>query len=220
MYILLPSSELKSVGGAALNPLQDELSSYRSILSNELQLSPATNLSKSSINSELIHKLNKEISDHSKLLPAWERYQGVVYRFLNLTKNDPLELIHICSPYLGIAAANSNIPNYKLSFNSSVGNIGKLSNFWSKNLPHHTIFSQEGVFLDLLTQSQRSLITYPKGSIVYQIDFLANDRKLIGHLGKETKGRFLREFINYELPLNKLQSLATLHNATITLKRF
>ena len=94
-----------------------------------------------------------------------------------------------------------------------------LSTFWSKNLPFHEIFSKEGVFLDLLTNSQRLLFSYPLGSIVYQVDFLNKDRKLIGHLGKETKGRFVRDFINYELELNKLESLATHSNAKITLKK-
>jgi cytoplasmic iron level regulating protein YaaA (DUF328/UPF0246 family) len=220
MYILLPASEAKAVGGALMNPLQDNLTVFRNIISNELLLSPATNLSKNPITSELFHLLNSKIAESTELMPVWERYQGVVYRFLNLSKSDPLDLLYICSPYLGIAAANSNIPNYKLSYTSSVGQIGKLSNFWSKNLPLHEIFPKESVFLDLLTNSQRLLFSYPPGSIVYQIDFLNKDRKLIGHLGKQSKGIFLRQFINYDLSLSKLKSLATLSNAKITVKRF
>ena len=220
MYILLPASEAKATGGTLLNPLQDKLTVFRSMISNELLLSSATNLSKNPVNAQISHKLNSEISNSAELMPVWKRYQGVVYHFLNLTESDPLDLIHICSPFLGIAVANSNIPNYKLSFTSSVGQIGMLSAFWSKNLPFHEIFSKEGVFLDLLTNSQRLLFSYPLGSIVYQVDFLNKDRKLIGHLGKETKGRFVRDFINYELELNKLESLATHSNAKITLKKF
>ncbi len=220
MYILLPSSEAKALSGTSMQPLQDELTPFRKILSNELLYFNATNLSKNSKNAGKIHKLNSEISNSDQLMPVWQRYQGVVYRNLNLTQKDPLDLIYICSPYLGIAPANSNIPNYKLSFASDVGHIGRLSNFWAKNLSSHPILSKEGVFIDLLTNSQRLILPFPLGSTVYQVDFLNNDRKLIGHLGKETKGKFLREFLNYDLSLNKLKTLANQGNAKITIKRF
>jgi cytoplasmic iron level regulating protein YaaA (DUF328/UPF0246 family) len=220
MYILLPSSEAKAIGGTSMQPLQDELTPFRNILSNELLHSKATNLSKNPNNAEFIHKLNSEISSSDQLMPIWQRYQGVVYRNLNLTINDPLDLIYLCSPYLGIAAANTNIPNYKLSFNSNIGDIGKLSNFWAKNLSSHKILSKEGVFLDLLNNSQRLILPYPLGSTVYQVDFLSNDRKLIGHFGKAIKGKFLRDFLSYDLSLSMLDTLTSLSNAKLTIKRF
>ena len=192
MYYLLPSSESKVEQGFPGLIQDDGLLKPRHVIADKLAKSNAINIS---IDHLKYHDINKSIIYNNNLLPAWQRYNGVVYKYLNLSTKLPLENILICSPFMGLVCAVNLVPNYKLGFDSRIEGIGKLSNFWKKNLASHTVLNIPATFVDLLTKNQRKIIPYPPGSTVYHIDFLDKDRNLIGHFGKEMKGTFLRKLL-------------------------
>lgn len=203
MYYLIPSSESKVEQGFPGNIQDDGLLKARLDIAENLYKSNAINIS---INHTKYHAINKSIILNNNLLPAWQRYNGVVYKYLKLSPELPLTNILICSPFMGLVSAEKLVPNYKLGFDSKIDGIGKLSNFWNKNLSAHTVLKQPETFVDLLTKNQRKIIPYPLGSTVYFVDFLDKDKNLIGHLGKETKGKFLRKLLDESDKINFLDT--------------
>jgi hypothetical protein len=141
------------------------------------------------------------IDGDAPLLPAWRRYSGVVWDFL-----DPHTLaagartrILVPSALYGVTTAQDAIADYRLGMQSSLPGIGNLARFWRMNLTRVVRAHAHGArVVDLLTAEHRGAIEWRGFGPVVRVDFLqANGGGAAGHVAKATKGRFARHVIDH-----------------------
>lgn len=224
MLVVLPPSETKVSGGAPgsqldlgglrtpeLNPLRErllfalvELSSDPERAMKALKLGP-----KGSFEVER----NREVLS-TPVLPALERYTGVVYDAVGATawsaKDWDYASAHVgvFSALFGLLAARDLIPAYRLSFDSRL-EIGRLPALYA---PYHKALwdSVSDFVLDLRSEGYRSLAPLPAGSGVFVALVKPGPRGArtsLGHHNKPVKGRLVAELVGTRASISSLADL-------------
>jgi uncharacterized protein len=195
MYILLPPSEGKNdaPGRGVFSDRHPELlEAARPVLRHLKKLKagerPKFYGVKDLEKARAAHKLNLGVTE-APVLPAVERYTGVVYDHIGLDSiacgPRAKKRILVVSGLFGLLHGTDGIPRYKQPINPW------LTRYWkSINGERLQSIAKGAPVLDLLSQSYQKAVDYP-GRIV--IDFrVQGGKKAAGHFGKAIKGRFVR----------------------------
>lgn len=202
MFILIPPSE-----GKATNPenhtkgkLSSTLIKDNKVIQTHLKSLSPTELqkfysAKTPEKASTFHTLNLK-ANTNPLLPAIERYTGVVYQHLDYPglkqKAYARKKLLFISAYWGLLPAGEPIPNYKLPINTW------LTKYWRDiNTARLNALAKGKPVLNLLSQSYAKTIEYDN---LIAVDFkLAGGKKSAGHFGKAIKGKFLRFLIENKI---------------------
>jgi cytoplasmic iron level regulating protein YaaA (DUF328/UPF0246 family) len=130
-------------------------------------------------------------------LPAWKRYTGVVWEFL-----DPATLpaaarrrIVVASGLLGLVRADDPTPDYRLKMGASLQPLGKLSTWWRSEVSAAlNTAARRKVVIDLLPKEHRAAWT-PHRVQGFSISLVDPSGKPGGHFAKAAKGRLARALL-------------------------
>lgn len=131
------------------------------------------------------------------VLPAWQRYTGVVWDHL-----DPATLpaaarkqIVVVSGLLGLVRGDDPVPDYRLKMGASLPPLGKLSTWWREAITEQvTRLAQRRVVIDLLPQEHRGALVLD-GLDGISIALIDPSGKPGGHFAKAAKGELARALL-------------------------
>ncbi len=210
MLVLLPPSETKRAGGsgafrptslrhaAELGPGRERVRAALEALSaDEEAAAKALKLGVKN-RDELLH--NRKL-DRSGVLPAIERYTGVLYDALDVATLDADarswidEHVLVQSALFGLLAAGDPIPAYRLSAGSRLPELGvPLKRLWRE--AHERIdWDAAGLVLDLRSQDYGSLAPLPDGvGCFLHVAQRGADGEVraLNHFNKAAKGDLVR----------------------------
>jgi uncharacterized protein len=218
MLVLLPPSETKRSGGepgtsldlGALSfPAQHEvrgtlLRDLMELSADEAQALRALKLGPKG-GPEVAR--NRELRQ-SPLLPALERYTGVLFDALGLeslnSKGLAWVMAHggVFSALFGLIRASDRIPAYRLSFDSALAGES-LASRWGQ-VADALWTEVPGFVVDLRSEGYRKLAPVPHGQGVYVAlvsEGPPGQRQAVGHANKSLKGQLVRALAESEAQL-------------------
>lgn len=151
------------------------------------------------------------------MLPAWQRYTGVVWEHL-----DPATLpaaarrrITVVSGLLGLVRADDPIPDYRLKMGARLAPMGLVSRWWNPLLsPALGRIAAKRFVIEMLANEQRAAIE-PHPGRGATVKLLERSGASGGHGAKAAKGRLARHLLIGEVadataahdPLAELEAL-------------
>lgn len=211
MLLLLPPSETKRDGGTTDDALDLARLSFPELSPQRRKaLAGLRKLSRNATQSAAALKLgpkqsfeidrNRAIST-SPLLPALERYTGVLYDGLDTPTLTPEQRafagrhVAIHSALFGLLSADDQIPAYRLSHDSRLPELS-LRSLWRPAITG-VLESRGGVILDLRSEAYASLGPAPSGSWYLRVvsEGSGGRRVALSHFNKKAKGEFTRAVI-------------------------
>ena len=214
MLLLLPPSETKRDGGIEGSSLDLWQLGYWALTPQRKTVVAAlTRLSRSVSASTAALGLGKtqrfEIDRNrtimsSPLLPALDRYTGVIYDALDAETLSPeardfaSDHLVIGSALFGLLRANDGIPAYRLSHDSRLPGIS-LRALW-REVVSAELEQRSGFMLDLRSEAYSALGPAPirEGSYYLRVLSEAEDgrRTALSHFNKKAKGEFTRAILD------------------------
>lgn len=212
MLILLPPSETKREGGVdgtrlALRELSfPELGAVRrTALSalEELSRDPAAAASALKLGATQAHETerNRRIR-RSPVLPALERYDGVLYDALDVGTLPPAALgfahehVAIASALFGLTRALDAIPAYRLSADSRLPGV-PLKKLWAPAVSA-AVKQERGLLLDLRSEAYAALGPMPDREDAVFVRVVSDEggrKRALNHFNKAGKGRLVRAML-------------------------
>ncbi|MCU1484614.1 MAG: hypothetical protein JWN67_1360 [Actinomycetia bacterium] len=133
-------------------------------------------------------------------LPAWRRFTGVVWEHLDPATLPPSARRRIVVPsaQLGLVRGDDQVPDFRLKFSVSAGELGRLDRWWRKELTE-ALARTRGPIVDLLPNEHAAALDL--GSLgrrrrVVRVSFLAADGAgAAGHAAKAVKGSLARAIL-------------------------
>jgi len=218
MLVLLPPSEGKETPSAGkrldLDTLSfPSLSSTRVDVLDALQRLCAGPAAKARTALGISARQDAELERNRSLLtapaaPAGEVYSGVLYDALGLATLDARARrraagdIAICSALFGLLRVTDRIPAYRLSGDTTLPRIGRLTGVWRDPLADAIrTAAGRGVVLDLRSSAYVALGPVPdelaeRTAIVRVFQEKASKRTIVSHHNKATKGRIVRSLLS------------------------
>lgn len=212
MLILLPPSETKRDGGAPGTRLDlaslsfPELGDVRRVVADALgELCRDEELAARvlKLGPKLVGEIarNRELAE-SPLLPAIDRYDGVLYDALDAASltADAREFAHrhlaIASALFGLTRALDPIPAYRLSADSRLPGLS-LKRAWADGVARE-IAASAGLVLDLRSEAYAALGPLAhRGDAVF-VRVVSDDggrKRALNHFNKAGKGRLVRSLL-------------------------
>lgn len=140
-------------------------------------------------------------ADSAATLPAWQRYTGVVWDFLEPTTLTPEQrrAILVPSALYGLTTADDVIADYRLTMNVSLPGVGNLGRFWTGRLTEEVgRLARRAHVVDLLPNEHAGAIDFARTRGVLHVAFLgASGGGAAGHVAKSVKGRFARHLVDH-----------------------
>lgn len=211
MIVVLPPSETKRDGGAegsaldlaalsfpSLSPRRREaLSALRALSRN--RAASVTALGLSAAQAAEVDR-NRAVRS-SPLLPAIERYTGVLYDGLavqgwdDAMREHAARILVIQSALFGPIGALDPIPAYRLSHDSRLPEL-PLKKHW-REPSTAALATHAGLVVDLRSEVYAALGPAPKGSVYVRVVTEGADgrRKALSHFNKKAKGEFARALV-------------------------
>jgi cytoplasmic iron level regulating protein YaaA (DUF328/UPF0246 family) len=211
IWILLPPSERKAPGGdgrfdpgdgtfGALGPYRRAVAAALAALPGPAAarltgLSGARGVDAASANGTLVE---------APVLPAWERYQGVVWDHLDAGSlrgpaHTRARRVLVPSAVGGLWALSDPVPDYKLKMAATLPGIGSVTAHWRSALPE-ALWSivGRGTVVDMLpSEHRRALPLHAAAGRVVRVDFVtAAGTGAAGHAAKAAKGRLARHLLD------------------------
>jgi cytoplasmic iron level regulating protein YaaA (DUF328/UPF0246 family) len=227
MLILLPPSETKRVGGPEGTCLDYAALSWpeltrqrRAAVEGVRKLS--RNLTAATAALRVGPSLTEEVTRNrailtSPVLPAIDRYEGVLYEALDaatLTAEQRAfagRHVAIASAAFGLTAALDPIPAYRLSHDSRLPGIS-LARLWRQPLSH-LLAATGGLLLDVRSEAYAGLGPLPVREDAVFVRVVSEDgsgrRRALNHFNKSGKGAFVRQLIGDGLDHPDVRSLLT-----------
>ena len=211
--ILLPPSEGKAEGGRARSAWKPDggtfgrsLGDHRAQIAKRLVTLKGGDATLLGVKGD--HLLRAQRANRSlvgaPILPAWQRYTGVVWDHLDIAsmtaprRNRALANIVVVSGLLGLVRAAEPVPDYRLKMGARLAPLGTLSKWWQ---PHVSQALEDWagslVIVDLLTQEHRAALDRRLAESTTWIRVSLNERSGAagGHDAKAAKGRLARHLI-------------------------
>ena len=205
-YILLPPSESKAVGGetgvvggpfaATMRRSHEQIRrELRSILrANE----PGVLERVLGVRGPLLERATAAtkalLAGKAPLMPAWQRYEGVVWTYLepaSLAASERARLL-IPSGLYGLNAAEDLIPDYRLTMKVSLGAVGNVATFWRPAITR-ALTALDRPIISLLPKEHEHAIdteALRAAGPYHSIRFLQADGEgVAGHDAKAVKGK-------------------------------
>jgi uncharacterized protein len=131
------------------------------------------------------------------VLPAWQRYTGVVWDHL-----DPATLpaaarkrIVVVSGLLGLVRGDDPVPDYRLKMGATVPPLGKLSRWWCEAISAELArAARRRVVIDLLPQEHRGALALD-GMRGISVTLVDPSGRPGGHFAKAAKGELARAIL-------------------------
>ena len=214
LLLLLPPSQGKATGGRRSNKIgmfDDVLAGpRRQILTSLHALLPTSTLKQRSTlfsaQGPLLERATASILDIEggkvPLLPAWRRYEGVVWTHLDPSSLTPAQRRGILVPsgLYGLLSCEDPIADYRLKMNASVAPLGTLARFWRPTLT--SVLGQHSkneIIVNFLPHEHAASIDFTglsKSRRVIHVHFVAADEKrAVGHDAKAVKGVVARRVL-------------------------
>lgn len=226
MLLILPPSETKRDGGAAGSTLDLWQLGYWALTPQRKQAVAALtaisrNVAASTSALGLGPTQRFEIDRNrtlmsSPLLPALDRYTGVVYDALDTeslsaaARRFAYDHVVIGSALFGLLRANDGIPAYRLSHDSKLPGLS-LRAHWREGVADE-LQRREGVILDLRSEAYSALGPAPRrdGSSYIRVVSQTGDgrRTALSHFNKKAKGEFTRAVLDAGIDHESTGSLA------------
>ncbi len=222
LFVLLPPSEAKSAGGAEYSQVGefDEVLAVArrqvmGALSKLLDTASVSALEKTlGVRGPLLERAlastGAVVRGVGQVLPAWQRYTGVVWAHLDAsTLSEPQRgRLLVPSGLYGLTSGNDLVADYRLKMSVSLAPLGRLASFWR---PHLTLALTErvrgAVVVDLLPREHSAAIDEVElGGVceMHRVTFVDHDgERAVGHDAKAVKGEVARM-----VTLNGLEGLA------------
>ncbi len=213
-FVLLPPSQGKTPDGrgrfaarsgrfASLGPQRREVVTA---LAAAVNTDPASAAKLLGARGELLDRalsdLERLSAGRAPVLPAVERYSGVVWEHLHPSDLpvEQAESILVPSAVLGWSAGTDPVPDHRLTFATSVPGLGRLDRWWR---PHLTAALAEatagGEVWDLLPHEHAAAVDLDEVAVaarVIRVRFTSADgRRAAGHGAKAAKGRVARSIL-------------------------
>lgn len=210
MLVILPPSETKRDGGAAGSALDLDSLRYPGLASQRaVALSHVRSLSRSVTESTAALKLgpkqrfeidrNRVIAS-SPLMPAMDRYTGVLYEALDAPELDTdarawlAGHVVVHSALFGLLGAGDVVPAYRLSHDSRLPKL-PLKKHWRDAIADE-LATESGLVLDLRSESYVAMGPAPdrEGSYYLRVVSAASDgtKRALNHFNKKGKGELVR----------------------------
>ncbi len=129
------------------------------------------------------------------LLPAWRRYQGVVWSYLEPHALSPTQRRRLLVPsgLYGLLDGADPIADYRLKMNVSLPSLGVLSTYWRRDVTDALIArSSRARIVNLLPAEHAASVDWPRlrdAREVIDVRFVAHDESAaVGHDAKAVKG--------------------------------
>ncbi len=210
MFVLLPPSETKSVGGAGppldLGALRfPELSPQRTVVIDALTAlctDPALARRSLAVGSGK----DAEIAATAALwraptVPALQRYTGVLYDALDAARLPRAALaraadrVLITSALFGVVGAADPVPAYRFSAGSSIPGLPRPAAFWRPHLSVR-LAALDGPLVDLRSSAYAAFAPLPTAiSVRVLTEDDTGRRTVVSHFNKATKGRLARALL-------------------------
>jgi cytoplasmic iron level regulating protein YaaA (DUF328/UPF0246 family) len=211
---LIPPSQSKARGGRRSNKkgvFDDALAGPRHEVLNALQdfLSTATAKERATTFNApgpLLERATSAMRDFESakvpLLPAWRRYEGVVWTHLDPSSLEPAQrrAILVPSALYGLLSCNDPIADYRLKMNATLAPLGTLARFWRPALT--SVLEQRSLnrtIINLLPQEHTASVDFSALSRcrrVIHVHFVAADEgRAVGHDAKAVKGVLARRLL-------------------------
>lgn len=169
------------------------------------------------IRSDLYERLQIDLDQPT--MPAYLRYDGVLYRALDPMRLDQTQLavlrekVLIQSALFGLIGATNLITSYKFSANSKVAGLD-LKQAWRD--AHQSVWPrlQSNIVIDMRSKAYAALAPIPESISSLTIEVIdSKTGKTISHLNKLSKGRLLTEVLRLNpATVAQLQDVATAAN--------
>jgi cytoplasmic iron level regulating protein YaaA (DUF328/UPF0246 family) len=207
LFVLLPPSQGKAEGGrrrSAHGRFDDTLAAERDEVAGALrafldEAAPGELATTFGARGPLLERTVSAarvfVDGDAPLLPAWCRYQGVVWNYLNPGTLAPSARRRILVPsgLYGLVAGEDSVADYRLRMNASLAGVGVLARYWR---PHVTAAlleaTRHAAIINLLPHEHAASIewTSVEGQRrVLSVRFVAADEsKAVGHDAKAIKG--------------------------------
>jgi hypothetical protein len=214
LYVLLPPSLGKALGGrrsSARGAFAEELSEPRnavlSALGDAINRGRQRELESTfSAKGDLLERAiaaTKELeTGAAKLLPAWRRYQGVVWTHVAPESLTPLlrRRILVTSGLYGLIAGDDPIADYRLKMNASLAPFVSLSRWWRPFVTDAIVRATRGAtIVNLLTNEHTASVDMQRLAAereVINVRFVTGDeRSAVGHDAKAVKGVLARRVL-------------------------
>jgi cytoplasmic iron level regulating protein YaaA (DUF328/UPF0246 family) len=152
----------------------------------------------------------------SPLLPAIDRYTGVIYDALSaetltsVARSFADEHLVIGSALFGLLRASDGIPAYRLSHDSRLPAIS-LRSLWRDGVAAE-LGQRNGLILDLRSEAYAALGHAPQREDSYYLRVVAEGangrRKALSHFNKKAKGEFTRAVLDAGIDHDSVESLS------------
>lgn len=210
MLVLLPPSETKRSGGDTASSLDLGRLSFGGLTEHRrqtlaalatLSADPVAAAAALKIGPALAFELDRNAEvDRSPVMPAMDRYTGVLYDGLGAStlsedaRAHLAEHVAIGSALFGLVGAGDPIPAYRLSHNSALPAL-RLKAHWRKAVSAE-IAAHNGLVLDLRSESYVGLGPTPVAPHVAYLRVVSESadgvKRALNHFNKKGKGEFVR----------------------------
>ncbi len=214
LFILLPPSESKEAGGSrsrkpgtfdvALDAPRTEVAhALGALVESGRSVDIERTLRVHGVLLERAIESSRAVAQgRARLLPAWRRYNGVVWSHLDPSSLSPAHRRRILVPsgLYGVTTAQDHIGDYRMKMNVVLVPLGGLATFWRPRLTPTLVTHLEGAnVVNLLPQEHASAIDFvelAKTCHVITIRFVVEGEMVVaGHEAKAVKGILARQLL-------------------------
>ncbi len=212
VYVLLPPSESKEPGGRRVTSpgffdesLDASRDKVRDALATLLAQSSSEELSRVlKVRGALLERAllatRLLVQEQAPVLPAWQRYNGVVWSHLDPGTLTPRQRRRIIVPsgLYGLSSATDLISDYRLTMKVGLPGLGNVASFWRPSLIDALAGVKGASFVNLLPREHHAAIGHHErlASRVIDVAFVRDGEGVAGHDAKAVKGRVARRVID------------------------
>jgi len=213
VLLLLPPSETKRQGGSNLTIEQVHLSYGQLNEARDEVLEELLKVCKSKPKAAKVLKLSpKQLGEidlnlaikTAPTMPAYERYEGTLYKAIDTASftSHEVEMMrsHVLmqSALFGLISATDRIPWYRLSAGTVLPKVN-LKKIWKEHQPAAWARLVDTPIIDLRSKAYVDLAPIPEEIDSYWVEVVAEDskgqRRALNHFNKTAKGEFVGAFV-------------------------
>ena len=211
LHLLLPPSEGKRDGGSEPlsvgcfdEAMRDARNEILKTLANLLKSKQDVDWSKilrvrGALLDRALLATSALVENRALVLPAWQRYDGVVWQHLGPAslRDDDRRRVLVPSALYGVNRADDPVADYRLTFKASLGDLGPLATFWRPTLSSViATYCKQATLVNLLPSEHAHALDLEllgTEARVVNVSFSSSDgSRAIGHEAKAAKGKFAR----------------------------
>jgi uncharacterized protein len=214
LFVLVPPSQGKAVGGRRQNslgtfevlaePRRHVLDALRAFLATaSLAQLEVTLSARGPLLQHALGATQEILEGTAPVLPAWRRYEGVVWSYLaphSLTLAQRRRIL-VPSGLYGLLAGDDRIADYRLKMNARLTDMPSLARFWRPSVTEALLArTSHATLVNFLPKEHAASIDMERVKSVrnvIDVHFVAADEsKAVGHDAKAVKGELARSVLS------------------------